>query len=112
MRMATRYDCTSCGACCVNPDDNKAEGYRWYLEVRDTKLLKKPDLVKKLVVYDPNGVPHLRLDPQTDRCVALSGKIGVRAHCTIYELRPKGCRMLEPGDLRCLQARRERGIDR
>jgi Fe-S-cluster containining protein len=108
--MATRYDCTSCGACCVNPDDNRAEGYRFYLEVRDTKLLQKPELMKKLVIYDPDGVPHLRLDPQTHRCVALGGKIGQRVRCTIYELRPKGCRMLEPGDVRCIQARLERGI--
>jgi Fe-S-cluster containining protein len=95
----------------MNPDENRAEGYKWYLEVRDTKLLQKPELVKKLVVYDPNGVPHLRLDPQTERCVALGGKIGKRVHCTIYSLRPKGCRMLEAGEPRCLQARRERGID-
>ncbi len=104
------YDCTSCGACCRNPDENRAEGYVWYLEVRDTKLLQKKDLAKKLVVYDPDGVPHLRLDP-SGRCVALAGKIGKRAHCTIYALRPKGCRLLMPGDPKCLVARRELGID-
>lgn len=109
--MAARWDCTTCGACCVNPNENQAEGYRWYLEVRDTKLLSKPDLAKKLVVYDPDGVPHLRLDPQSQRCVALAGRIGDRVRCTIYALRPKGCRMLEPGDPKCLVARRERGID-
>ena len=109
--MSAGYDCVSCGACCMNPDENKAEGYRWYVEVRDTKLLDKPDLRKRHVVYDDHGVPHLRLDP-SGRCTALVGKIGRRATCSIYELRPKGCRMLEPGDARCLQARRERGIDR
>lgn len=93
----------------MNPDENKAEGYLWYLEVRDTKLLHKPDLVKRHVVYDPDGVPHLRLDP-AGRCTALKGKIGDRVRCTIYELRPKGCRMLMPGDEKCLQARRERGL--
>ena len=108
--MTQKLDCVTCGACCVNPDENRAEGYVWYLEVRDTKLLDKPALAKKHVVYDPDGVPHLRLDP-SGRCAALKGKIGERVRCTIYELRPKGCRMLEAGHPRCLQARRERGID-
>jgi Fe-S-cluster containining protein len=109
---ATRvdYDCTTCGACCRNPDENVREGYVWYLEVRDTKLLQKKDLAKKLVVYDPDGAPHLRLDP-SGRCAALQGRIGERVRCTIYTLRPKGCRLLEPGDARCLLARKERGID-
>jgi len=108
--MSRALDCTTCGACCRNPDENRAENYPWYLEVRDTPLLDKPELKKKLVVYDPSGVPHLRLDP-SGRCVALVGKIGRRVRCTIYALRPKGCRMLMPGDERCLQARRERGLD-
>ena len=95
----------------MNPNENQAEGYVYYLEVRDTRLMKKPELVKKLVVLDPNGVPHLRLDPQSHRCVALKGKLGQRAICTIYPLRPKGCRMLMPGDEKCLLARKERGID-
>lgn len=108
----SKLDCTSCGACCVNPNENQAEQYAWYLEVRDTKLLQKPELTKKHVVYDPDGVPHLRLDPQSQRCTALVGKLGQRVRCTIYELRPKGCRMLMPGDERCLLARRERGLER
>lgn len=106
----SKLDCTTCGACCVNPNENQAEVYRWYLEVADTKLLNKQDLVKRLVVHDERGVPHLRLDPQSQRCVALKGKLGARVQCTIYELRPRGCRMLMPGDEKCLVARRERGI--
>lgn len=109
--MSIALDCTTCGACCTNPLENKAENYPWYLEVRDTPLLEKHALKKRHVVYDPNGVPHLRLDP-SGRCTALKGKIGERVRCTIYALRPKGCRMLTPGDERCLQARRERGVER
>ena len=95
----------------MNPDENQSEGYPWYVEVADTKLLQKPDLAKKLVHYDEQGVPHLRLDRSTQRCLALSGKLGKRVQCTIYSLRPKGCRLLMPGDPRCLLARRERGLD-
>ncbi len=108
--LAPRFDCLTCGACCKNPDENVAEGYLWYLEVKGTDLLKKPDLKKKFVVYDESGVPHLRLDP-SGRCAALVGKLGDRVRCTIYQLRPKGCRMLEAGEPRCIQARKERGID-
>jgi Fe-S-cluster containining protein len=109
--VSVRYDCVTCGACCVNTAENQAEGYPWYLEVRDTPLLDKRDLAKKLVVYDPDGVPHLRLDPQTQRCTALKGKLGRKVSCSIYALRPKGCRLVTAGDARCLQARKERGID-
>ena len=107
--MSERYDCTTCGACCANSDENRADGYPWYVEVRDTNLLDERELTRRHVIYDPDGVPHLRLDP-SGRCTALVGKIGRRVRCTIYELRPKGCRILLPGDERCLQARRERGL--
>ena len=109
--MSRALDCVTCGACCCNPDENRAEGYLWYLEVRDTPLLDQPALAKKLVVHDPDGVPHLRLDP-SGRCAALVGKLGERVRCAIYALRPRGCRLVEPGDAQCLQARRERGLDR
>ena len=65
--MSSALDCTTCGACCKNPDENVAENYPWYLEVHDTPLLQKPALKKKHVVHDANGVPHLRLDP-SGRC--------------------------------------------
>ncbi len=107
---ASPYDCVACGACCVNPDENRREGYRWFVEVRGTRLLEKPDLVKRLVVLDPEGSPHLRLDPETGRCVALRGKLGKKVGCAIYPLRPKGCRMVAPGDRRCIAARAERGL--
>ncbi len=107
---ASRFDCVACGACCVNPDENRREGYVWFVEVRGTKLLEKKELAKPLVVFDPDGVPHLRLDPGTGRCVALRGKLGRKVSCAIYDYRPKGCRMVEPGDRRCLAARAERGI--
>ena len=110
--MGVAYDCVTCGACCTNPDENRAEGFRFYVEVdAGAPLLKKADLVKKYVVRDEDGVPHLRLDP-SQRCSALRGKLGHEVHCAIYALRPRGCRLVEAGSPRCLQYRRERGIDR
>ena len=54
---------------------------------------------------------HLRLDP-AGRCLALRARIGGRVEGTVYALRPDGCRRVEPGSERCLQYRRERGVDR
>lgn len=105
------YNCQACGACCCNPDENRAEGYPWYVEVQaDSRLLQREELRKRYVVRDSEGVPHLRLDP-SGRCAALRGRLGQSVSCAIYADRPRGCRLVEPGSPRCLQARRERGLE-
>ncbi len=39
----TVLDCQRCGACCCNPDDNRAEGFRYDVEVQaDIWLLRRP----------------------------------------------------------------------
>jgi Fe-S-cluster containining protein len=109
-RRSEPLDCTRCGACCTNPDENRAEGFVDYVEVlaRDA-LLDEPELVRRLVVYNADGLAHLRLDA-TGRCLALRGRLGRRVRCTIYEHRPTGCRKVEPGSERCLAHRRERSL--
>ena len=103
-------DCTTCGACCCNPDENRDEGYRWYVEIEDTDSSLLSPKHKRYVVHDDEGVPHLRLDP-SGRCAALVGRLGERVRCKVYSHRPAGCRRVMPGDTECLKARRERGID-
>ena len=104
-------DCRTCGACCCNTDENRAEGYPWYVEVEPgCTLLRRADLVQRHVVPDADGIPHLRLD-DAGRCTALEGRLGRSVRCTIYAHRPRGCRRVQPGDADCLRARRERGID-
>ncbi|MDO9290495.1 MAG: YkgJ family cysteine cluster protein, partial [Hydrogenophaga sp.] len=44
------------------------------------------------------------------RCAALSGRIGERATCGIYEWRPNPCREFEEGSDACGQARRRHGL--
>ena len=106
------YDCRSCGACCANPDENRAEGVIDWVEVREgERLLDDARVAARLVVTNAAGERHLRLDPG-GRCLALRGRIGQRVSCTVYALRPAGCRRVEAGDARCLQYRRERGVDR
>jgi Fe-S-cluster containining protein len=105
------FDCTRCGACCSNPDENRAERFLDYVEVlpRD-RLFRKPEQRRRLTVVNEAGGIHMRLDPD-HRCVALRGKLGQRVHCAIYEDRPTGCRLVEAGGVRCRQYRRERDID-
>ena len=104
------YDCQRCGACCTNPDANRAAGYVAYVDVLPIeRLLESADLVRRFVATDPQGNMHVRLD-RTGRCVALVGRVGGHARCSIYEHRPRGCRLLQAGSPQCLVARRERGV--
>jgi Fe-S-cluster containining protein len=112
MGTAAELDCRACGACCVNPDENRAEGFVDWVHVADGEaLLDDARLTARHVVTNAAGERHLRLDPD-GRCLALRGRMGRHVTCTVYALRPRGCRLIEPGDARCLQYRRERGIDR
>lgn len=111
-RSVPDYDCQTCGACCANPDENRAERFDDWVAVGPREpLLAEARLVRRHVVTNAEGEHHLRLDPD-GRCLALRGRMGRHVSCTIYALRPRGCRLIEPGDARCRQYRRERGIDR
>jgi uncharacterized protein len=102
------FDCRTCGACCTNPDENRREGSREWVEVAPDDAILRRRAAARLVVYNEAGLPHLRLDG--DRCAALRGKLGQRVSCAVYEHRPRACRRVEPGTPRCLQYRRERGV--
>ena len=103
------YDCQTCGACCCNPDENRAEGFVDYVEVRRREpLARDRALARRLTVINSAGQRHMKL--KGDRCAALTGTLGRSVSCTIYELRPQGCRRVEAGGRRCLQYRKERGI--
>ncbi len=103
-------DCQSCGACCCNPDENRAEGFVDYIEVRaGEQLNRKRELVRRFTVLNARGERHMKLVDH--RCAALEGSPGKRVSCRIYADRLAGCRQVEAGDRRCLQYRRERGFD-
>lgn len=104
------FDCQTCGACCCNPDENRAEGYPWYVAIPPgSRLVTRPDLRLRYVALDPDGEPHLRLGAD-GRCAALQGRLGQRVRCEVYHHRPPGCRAVQPGDPECRKARAERGI--
>ncbi len=105
------FDCRTCGACCCNTDENRAERFVDYVEVTPRSALSRhPRLLRKLTVLNDDGERHLRLRGAEQRCAALEGKLGVRVSCTIYALRPAACRDVQPGSRECRRDRRERGI--
>lgn len=110
----SELDCERCGACCANLPQNVAEGFFDWVEIEDgAPLLRRADLVRKLVRYDQAGAPHLRLvssGGSPPACAALRGALGKRVSCSIYHLRPRPCRTVQPGDGSCLEARAQHGL--
>jgi hypothetical protein len=103
-------DCQTCGACCVNLPSNRAEAFTSWVELAPgDALLARRDLVRKHVVRDAAGVPHLRLAAD-GRCLALRGRLGGDVSCGIYRLRPTPCRRVQAGDPQCLRYRAEHGL--
>jgi uncharacterized protein len=49
-------------------------------------------------------------DHQPPRCAALSGTLGEKIGCGIYEWRPSPCREFEEGSQACTTARRRHGL--
>jgi Fe-S-cluster containining protein len=94
----------------VNLPSNQAIGFTSWVEIEDgDPILGHADLVRKLVVLDDDGVPHLRLI-DSGRCAALSGAPGRRVSCRIYSVRPTPCRRVQPGDSLCERYRTEHGL--
>jgi uncharacterized protein len=94
--------CTSCGACCAS--------YRVDFSV--TQLQSMGGTVPDgLTVEVSNTTCRMRGTDHTPiRCAALTGKVGEKAICGIYEWRPNPCLELEAGSEECLRARERHGL--
>jgi Fe-S-cluster containining protein len=103
------FDCMRCGACCRNPLENQVEGSREWVEVDASEPLAGRKEHAKLLERNEEGVLHLRL-VEDERCIALRGAIGRQVRCSIYAVRPRGCRRVQPGDRGCLQYRADAGL--
>jgi Fe-S-cluster containining protein len=97
-------DCVTCGRCCHH-------GPRTVhlLDTDDARVLARPDgedILRRLTVLDdtPPGWRFVR--NQGERCGALDVSTPGRFPCSIYEVRPDDCRIVEPGSPACLEARR------
>ncbi len=94
--------CTSCGACCAC--------FRVDFSVHETEDLGGT-VPGGLAVEVNHSIARMRgTDHSPPRCAALSGKVGVRAVCGIYEWRPSPCREFEEGSEACTRARLRHGL--
>lgn len=98
-------DCLTCGACCqallcvgVRPSDTVARENYWEITV--------PTESGEIVVDR-----YLRRNEETLACTALSGTVGEKVGCTIYETRPVMCHHFDAGSDRCHAIRRAFGIE-
>ncbi len=95
--MTTLHPCLTCGACCAS--------FRVDFSVHETEELGGcvPD---GLVVPVTDHTARMRgTDHAQPRCAALTGQVGERAACGIYEWRPSPCREFEAGSDACNRAR-------
>lgn len=100
--MADPHPCLSCGACCA--------AFRVDFSVHE--LDDMGGTVPSGLAVEVNDVTcRMRgTDHVPIRCAALTGRIGERVACGIYEWRPNPCRELEPGSDGCGRARLRHGL--
>jgi Fe-S-cluster containining protein len=97
-------DCVACGRCCHHPPCTVH-----LLEPDESRVLAHVEgeaILRRLTILDERP-PGWRFVRNTgDRCAALDVSQAGRYPCSIYEVRPDDCRIVEPGSPACLEARR------
>lgn len=100
--MAQAHPCLSCGACCASfrVDFSVCE-----LDGQGGRV--PPGLADDVTggTCRMRGTDHLPV-----RCAALTGQIGIKIACGIYEWRPSPCHELEAGSDACERARLRQGL--
>ncbi len=97
-------DCVSCGRCCHH-------GPRTVhlLDVDEARVLSRPEgaeVLRRLTVIDDRPPGWRFVENAGERCAALDVSVPDRFPCSIYDVRPDDCRIVEPGSPACLEARR------
>lgn len=93
----TMHPCLTCGACCAS--------FRVDFSVHETEDLGG-SVPQGLTVPVTQHTARMRgTDHAQPRCAALTGHVGQRAACGIYEWRPSPCREFEAGSDACNRAR-------
>ncbi|MBX3610333.1 MAG: YkgJ family cysteine cluster protein [Hydrogenophaga sp.] len=94
--------CTDCGACCAS--------FRVDFSVHETEDMGGC-VPGGLVVEVNASIARMRgTDHAPPRCAALTGRVGQRVACGIYEWRPSPCREFEEGSDACDRARARHGL--
>ncbi|MFZ1499771.1 MAG: YkgJ family cysteine cluster protein [Giesbergeria sp.] len=96
------HPCLSCGACCASfrVDFSVFERRDHGGAVPDGLTVDVTDTFCRM-----RGTDH-----SPPRCAALTGTVGKRAACGIYEWRPSPCREFAAGSEACERARMRRGL--
>lgn len=91
-------DCVSCGRCCHHGPSTVQ-----LLEDDEQRLGEERLRRLTIVMERPPYFRFLRNDGE--RCGALDVSTPHQFPCSIYDARPEGCRIVEPGSPCCLEAR-------
>ncbi|MCA0327617.1 MAG: YkgJ family cysteine cluster protein [Proteobacteria bacterium] len=95
-------DCQTCGACCAS--------FRVDFSVQETQA-EGGQVPDGLVVEVNARTCRMRgTDHVPARCAALTGRVGQRVACGIYEWRPSPCQEFEAGSEACQRARSRYGL--
>ena len=94
--------CQSCGACCAN--------FRVDFSIHELDTEGGPVPAGLAVELNASLCRMRGTDHAAPRCAALSGKIGAKIGCGIYEWRPSPCREFEEGSAACERARARHGL--
>lgn len=94
--------CQRCGACCAS----------LRVDFSAQELLSEGGSVPDGLAVEVNrGTVRMRgTDHTPSRCAALTGRLGERVGCGIYEWRPSPCREFEAGSDACARARARHGL--
>lgn len=87
-------DCQNCGVCCAYYESVGVDRTE-----KNFPFLLESDLLQK----DEYG--NFEMKNENNRCVALSGELGGKVHCSVYEQRPNACRDYVAGAGKCQIAR-------
>lgn len=94
--------CTRCGACCAC--------FRVDFSVHEVQDMGGA-VPSGLAVEVTDSTARMRgTDHSPPRCAALTGQVGQKAICGIYEWRPSPCREFEEGGHACTRARQRHGL--
>lgn len=102
MGAAAEHPCLACGACCAS---FRVDFSAFEVDGHGGSV---PAGLAVEVIGDT--VRMRGTDHAPPRCAALTGRIGQRAACGIYEWRPSPCRAFAAGSDACGHARRRHGL--
>ncbi|RZJ25575.1 MAG: YkgJ family cysteine cluster protein [Haliea sp.] len=102
MAASRAHPCLSCGACCAS--------FRVDFSVHETQQ-EGGSVPLGLAVEVNEALCRMRgTDHAPPRCAALTGILGLKVTCGIYEWRPSPCREFEAGSAACNTARGRHGL--